>query len=151
MIFNIDAGSKIYFGELDLKLPTDFDENNFSSIKKLFKKIKGDPYSINKIDDILDEIDSITTLEQYKFIKANVFETINQNTIDLEFHVEEGEKFYVDRINILGNTVTSENVIRNQLMVDEGDPFSEILVNKSINNIKRLNFFQTVNHKVLNN
>ena len=151
LIFNIDAGSKIYFGELDLKLPTDFDENNFSSIKKLFKKIKGDPYSINKIDDILDEIDSITTLEQYKFIKANVFETINQNTIDLKFHVEEGEKFYVDRINILGNTVTSESVIRNQLMLDEGDPFSKILVNKSINNLKRLNFFKTVNYKVLNN
>ena len=151
LIFNIDAGSKIYFGELDLKLPTDFDENNFSSIKKLFKKIKGDPYSINKIDDILDEIDSITTLEQYKFIKANVFETINQNTIDLKFHVEEGEKFYVDRINILGNRVTSESVIRNQLMLDEGDPFSKILVNKSINNLKRLNFFKTVNYKVLNN
>ena len=151
LIFNIDAGPKIYFGELDLKLPTDFDENNFSSIKKLFKKIKGDPYSINKIDDILDEIDSITTLEQYKFIKANVFETINQNTIDLKFHVEEGEKFYVDRINILGNTVTSESVIRNQLMLDEGDPFSKILVNKSINNLKRLNFFKTVNYKVLNN
>ena len=91
----------------------------------------------------------ITTLEQYKFIKANVFETINQNSIDLEFHVEEGEKFYVDRINILGNTVTSENVIRNQLMLDEGDPFSEILVNKSINNIKSLNFFKTVNSKLL--
>ena len=151
LIFNINAGPKIYFGELDLKLPTDFDENNFSSIKKLFKKIKGDPYSINKIDDILDEIDSITTLEQYKFIKANVFETINQNTIDLKFHVEEGEKFYVDRINILGNTVTSESVIRNQLMLDEGDPFSKILVNKSINNLKRLNFFKTVNYKVLNN
>ena len=151
LIFNIDAGPKIYFGELDLKLPTDFDENNFSSIKKLFKKIKGDPYSINKIDDILDEIDSITTLEQYKFIKANVFETINQNTIDLKFHVEEGEKFYVDRINILGNRVTSESVIRNQLMLDEGDPFSKILVNKSINNLKRLNFFKTVNYKVLNN
>jgi outer membrane protein insertion porin family len=151
LIFNIEAGSKIYFGELDLKLPADFDENNFTSIKKLFKKIKGNPYSINKIDDILDEIDSITTLEQYKFIKANVFETINQNSINLQFHVEEGEKFYVDRINILGNTVTAESVIRNQLMLDEGDPFSEILVNKSVNNIKRLNFFKTVNSKVLNN
>jgi len=151
LIFNIEAGSKIYFGELNLKLPTDFDENNFSSIKKLFKKIKGNPYSINKIDDILDEIDQITTLEQYKFIKANVFETINKNSIDLQFHVEEGEKFYVDRINILGNSVTAETVIRNQLMLDEGDPFSEILVNKSVNNIKNLNFFRTVNSKVLNN
>ena len=151
LIFNIDAGSKIYFGELDLKLPNDFDVNNFFSIKKLFKDIKGKPYSINTIKDILDEIDSITTLEQYKFIKANVYETIKSNSIDLQFNVEEGEKFYVDRINILGNTITSENVIRNQLMLDEGDPYSEILVNKSINNIKSLNFFKVVNSNVVNN
>ena len=151
LIFNIDSGSKIYFGELDLNLPADFDENNFSSIKKLFKNIKGKPYSINTIDKILNEIDTITTLEQYRFIKANVLETINQNYIDLIFNVEEGEKFYVDRINIFGNTITSENVIRNELMLDEGDPFSEILVNKSINNIKSLNFFNAVNSKVNDN
>jgi len=151
LIFNIDPGSKIYFGQLTLNLPTDFDENNFSSIKKLFKKIKGKPYSINTIDKILDEIDSITTLEQYKFIKANVVESISQNSINLEFNVEESEKFYVDRINILGNTITKENVIRNQLMLDEGDPFSEILVNKSINNIKSLNFFKVVNSKIVDN
>jgi len=151
LIFNIDAGSKIYFGELNLKLPIDFDKNNFISINKLFKKIKDKPYSINTIDKILDEIDNITTLEQYKFIKANVVESINNNKIDLVFIVEEGEKFYVDRINILGNTITSENVIRNQLLLDEGDPFSEILVNNSINNIKSLNFFKSVNPKVITN
>jgi outer membrane protein insertion porin family len=151
LIFNIDSGSKVFFGELDLNLPADFDENNFSSIKKLFKKIKGKPYSINTIDKILDEIDTITTLEQYKFIKANVTETLGGNLIDLKFNVEESEKFYVDRINIFGNNITKENVIRNQLMLDEGDPFSEILVNKSINNIKSLNFFKTVNSKVVTN
>jgi len=150
LIFNIDAGPKIYFGELELKLPADFDENNFSTIKKLFKKTKGKPYSINIIDKILDEIDSITTLEQYKFIKANVIETIKQNYINLKFEVEEGEKFYVNRINILGNNITSENVIRNQFELDEGDPFSEILVNKSINNIKSLNFFKSVQSKIVN-
>ena len=149
LIFNIDSGSKVYFGKLDLNLPVDFDENNFSSIKKLFKKINGTPYSINTIDKILDEIDSITTLEQYKFLKANVNETINENSIDLQFNVEEGEKFYVDRINILGNSVTDETVIRNQLMLDEGDPFSEILVSKSVNNIKSLNFFKVVDSKVV--
>ena len=147
LIFNIDSGPKIYFGKLDLILPADFDENNFSSIKKLFQKIEGKPYSINVIDNILDKIDSITTLEQYKFIKANVLEAVDKDTIDLEFNVEEGEKFYVNRINIFGNTVTAENVIRNQLMLDEGDPFSEILVTKSINNLKSLNFFKQVNSK----
>ena len=151
LIFNIDSGSKIYFGELNLKIPSDFDEKNFSSIKKLFKEIKGKPYSINTIDEILDKIDSITTLEQYKFIKASVSETINKNSIDLQFNIEEGEKLYVDRINIFGNTITSENVIRNQLMLDEGDPFSEILVNKSVNNLKSLNFFKSVDAKVTDN
>ena len=151
LIFNIDSGPKIYFGKLDLILPADFDENNFSSIKKLFQKIEGKPYSINVIDNILDKIDSITALEQYKFIKANVLEAVDKDTIDLQFNVEEGEKFYVDRINIFGNTITAENVIRNQLMLDEGDPFSEILVAKSINNLKSLNFFKQVNSKTLIN
>ena len=151
LIFNIDSGSKIFFGKLDLNLPVDFDENNFISIKKLFKNIEGKPYSINAIDKILNEIDTVTSLEQYKFIKANVLETISKNYINLQFNVEEGEKFYVDRINIFGNTITSENVIRNQLMVDEGDPFNEILLNKSINNIKSLNFFNVVNSKVNDN
>jgi len=151
LIFNINAGPKIIFGDLQLNLPTDFDETNFESIKKLFREIKGKPYSINTIDKILDEIDTITTLEQYKFIKANVIENINQNFIDLVFNVEEGEKIYVDKINIFGNTVTAEHVIRNQLLLDEGDPFNEILFNKSINNIKSLNFFKTVDAKLQNN
>ncbi|MDB3889144.1 outer membrane protein assembly factor BamA [Candidatus Pelagibacter sp.] len=148
LIFNINAGNKVFFGELSINLPSDFDERNFKSIRKLFKKTKGKPYSINTIDKILDEIDSITTLEQYKFIKANVVEDLNQNLINLQFNVEEGEKFYVNRINIYGNTITAEHVIRNQLLLDEGDPFSEILVNKSINKMKSLNFFKKVNYQI---
>jgi outer membrane protein insertion porin family len=151
LIFNINAGPKISFGDIKLNLPSDFDENNFDSINKLFKKIKGKPYSINTIDKILEEIDQITTLEQYKFIKANVVESIDQNTINLVFNVEEGEKLYVDKINIFGNTVTAETVIRNQLLLDEGDPFSEILLNKSINSIKSLNFFKNVESKLETN
>ena len=151
LIFNIDAGEKYFFDDLKLNLPLDFDENNFQSIKKLFKKTKGKAYSINIIDKILDEIDLITSLEQYKFIKATVEENINSNLINLEFIVEEGDKFYVDKINILGNTITSENVIRNQFLVDEGDPYSEILINKSINNLKSLNFFKKVEKKIREN
>jgi outer membrane protein insertion porin family len=151
LIFNINAGPKISFGDLKLNLPLDFDEKNFDSINKLFKKIKGKPYSINTIDKILEEIDQITTLEQYKFIKANVVESIDQNLINLVFNVEEGEKLYVDKINIFGNTVTAETVIRNQLLLDEGDPFSEILLNKSINNLKSLNFFKKVQSKLETN
>ena len=49
LIFNINAKDKIYFGDLKLDLPSDFDKKNFKNINKLFKKIKNKPYSINII------------------------------------------------------------------------------------------------------
>ena len=55
------------------------------------------------------------------------------------------EKFFVERINILGNFNTLEEVIRNNLLVDEGDPLNEILFNKSINNIRSKGYFKNVN------
>jgi outer membrane protein insertion porin family len=49
----------------------------------------------------------------------------------------------------LGNNVTRENVIRNQLEIDEGDPYNEILTKKSENNLKNLNFFKSVKTNVV--
>ena len=64
------------------------------------------------------------------------------------FTITETEKYFVERINIFGNNVTRENVIRNQLEIDEGDPFNQILNNKSTNNLKSLNFFKEVKSEV---
>ena len=150
LVFNIDAKEKVYFGDLNLILPSDFDQENFKRIEKLFNKLKDKPYSINSIDKILDEIDLITAQEQYQFINASVEEDLIENKINLNFKINETEKYYITKINILGNNVTSENVIRNQFAVDEGDPFNEILVNKSINNIKSLGYFKSVEKEVIN-
>ena len=64
------------------------------------------------------------------------------------FEIEETTKFFVEKINIFGNNITRENIIRNQLYIDEGDPFNEILSNKSINEIKSLNIFKDVNYEI---
>ena len=144
LIFNIDAKNKFFFNDLKLDLPIDFDKKNFESINNLFKEVKSQPYSINTISKILDEIDQISSLRQYQFIKATVKENIISDKINLTFKIDETEKFYIKKINIYGNTITQENVIRNQLELDEGDPYNEILTNKSINNLKSLNFFKSV-------
>ena len=149
LIYNINANDKIYFNEFKLNLPEDFDQNNFSSLQLRFDELKGQPYSINLIEKILEEVDKITLNEQYISIKATVDEDIIDNKINLTFNIQDGEKFIVERINIFGNNITRENVIRNQLEVDEGDPYNEILTNKSINNIKSLNFFKTVDQDIV--
>ena len=149
LIFNIDAKSKFFFNEIKLDMPNDFDENNFSDISKLFKKIKGKPYSINLVEKILNEIEIITTNEQNLSVSADVNEEIIDDKINLTFKINEDEKYLVKKINIFGNNITRENVIRNQLELDEGDIFNEILNKKSLNNIKNLNFFKNVKADVV--
>lgn len=149
LIYNINANKKIYFGELFLDLPSDFNLENFETVNTYFSDIKGKPYSINSIQKILEMIEETSIYEEYQSIKASVNEVINNDKINLTFILEETPKLFVKKINIFGNNVTNENVIRNQLFVDEGDPFNEILYNKSINEIKSLNYFRNVTSEIL--
>jgi outer membrane protein insertion porin family len=149
LIFNINANEKIYFGKLDLSYPSDFKDEHFFDLKNFLKKLEGLPYSIHSVDKILDKIDFISLNEEYLSVNADLEENLDSDKLNIKFIIEETEKFYVERINIYGNNITRENVIRNQLEVDEGDPYNEILKNKSVNNIKSLNFFKNVKSEVI--
>ena len=149
LIFNIDANPKIYFGKLKLDLPTDFSKSNYESIEKFFSKLENEPYSLNRVENILEKIEVITINEQYESIKASVNENIVSNKINITFKIEETEKMFIEKINIYGNNITRESVIRNQIEIDEGDPFNQILYTKSVNNIKSLNFFEDVESEVV--
>ena len=120
-------------------------------ITKKFTKLKGDTYSLLKINDLLKDIDKIALTKQYGFINASINEKIIDDKIDVEINVSESEKFYIEKININGNFNTLEEVIRNNLIVDEGDPFNELLFNKSIQKIKAMNIFKSVNYEKSSN
>jgi len=151
LVFNIDAGKKYFFNELTLNLPEDYDEKDFKDIKKIFKKLKGKKYSLDNVEKILREIDKIASLKLYDFIDASVEENIvNTNKINFDFKIKDSKKFYVERINILGNFQTIEEVIRNNLKVDEGDPLNNVLYNKSIDKLRSLGFFNKVDSEVVN-
>jgi len=150
LVFNINAGEKFFFNNLKLDLPTDYDRNNFSRIDSLFNKLKNEVYSYNAIDKILKEVELVALKKEYDSINATVEENIvKKNKLDFTIIIKELVKNYVERINISGNNITREEVIRNNLVVDEGDTFNKILHNKSINNLKALNFFKTVDSEVI--
>ena len=149
LIFNIDSGKKFYFNKFVLDLPEDYERSDFEKIDKIFKKLSNEKYSLSKINLILSEIDRIASQRLYDFIDAEVQESIlDENKIDFNFKIVDSEKFYIERINILGNFNTIEEVIRNQLIVDEGDPLNQLLYNKSIDNIKSLGIFKSVDSEI---
>jgi outer membrane protein insertion porin family len=149
LIYNISSGKKYYFNDLTLKLPLDYDENNFKALTLKLAQLKGEIYSLNSIDKILKEIDKIVLNKQYKFLRSSVSEIFKDNLINLIFNIDESEKFYIEKINIYGNNITQENVIRNVLLADEGDAFNELLHKKTLNDLKSLNFFKDIDSEIV--
>ena len=152
LIFNINAGKKFYFNQFNLTIPDNYEEKNFKPIYDEFENLKNQTYGTNKIQKILNEIDALALSKQYEFINASLkAEIVDDDKLNFTFNISESKKYYVNRINISGNDITEENVIRNLLVVDEGDPFNELLNAKSINQIKNSNLFGKVEFDVIEN
>ena len=150
LIYNIDAGDKFLFNKLSLDLSDEYDKKYFIKINKALKKLENNEYSLTKIEKVLREVDKIALSKQYEFIDATLEESIvDNNKLNVIITLVDTEKFYVEKINILGNEFTLEEVIRNSFIVDEGDAYNEILFNRSINNIKSKKIFASVNAEVL--
>ena len=149
LIFNIDAKNKYFFSDIELKLPQDFNEDYFENVTSFFRDLRGSPYSINSIEKIIEKLEEISIQEEYQSVITTVNEEIINDKINLEFELKESEKYFVKKINIFGNNVTQENVIRNQFEIDEGDSFNDILAKKTINSIKSLGFFKDVKEEIL--
>ena len=92
---------KIYFNDLNLILPIDYDQENFIRINKLFTKLKGEPYSLNSVNEIIEEIEIIVLNEQFGSSKAIVNENIISNKINLDFTLEETDDMLLKELIFL--------------------------------------------------
>ena len=85
------------------------------------------------------------------FINANYSQIVKENNlIDIIINFDDLDKEFVERINVLGNYITEEKVVRNSLIVDEGDPYNEILFKKSLQDLKARNIFKEVTYDIVN-
>ena len=152
LIFNINAGQKYFFDNIKIDKQTDdFLNENISIFEKKFVKLKNKPYSKKKINSLVNDLNEFALSNDFVFINAKFKEIIKKdNKIDISVYFDNLEKQYVHRINILGNFITDEKVIRNNLIVDEGDAYNDILFNKSIQTIKSKNIFKTVKYNSKN-
>ena len=99
---------------------------------------------------MVDELNQFILRNEFIFINASYDSVVKQsNQIDIIINFDELEKNYVERINIFGNFITDEKVIRNNLIIDEGDSFNNGLFNKSIQKLKSLDIFKTINYETM--
>ena len=126
------------------------EKNNFELIFSInanekYNRINGKAYSSKRLNNLVADLNDFTLENDFIFINANYKEVVKKNNlIDVIISFDEIKKSYVERINILGNFITDEKVIRNKLIVDEGDPYNEKLFNKSLQDMRAMNIFKSV-------
>ena len=150
LIFDITSGDKFYFDNFKINYPDNYDKNYFNKINKNLNDFSNKLYSFKIIENMIKTIEDIASTENYEFINVDIDERVtNDNMIAITLNINESDKFFVNRINISGNNVTIEDVIRNELFIDEGDPLNKILFEKSISEIKSLNIFKSVETEIV--
>tara|TARA_A100001015_G_scaffold264571_1_gene312322 strand:- start:47 stop:2275 length:2229 start_codon:yes stop_codon:yes gene_type:complete len=148
LIYSIDAGPRYTINKISTNVDDVFDKKLFFTLNDIYKKYIGDFYSPFKIKKMLEELDEIIDNNNLQFVEHNVEEFVENESINIVFNVFEGNKILVERINIKGNSITDEAVIRSEMILDEGDPFTNLSLEKSISNIKSRNIFNTVNYDI---
>ena len=149
LTYSINAGERYKFKKIFANVSESLENDSFLPLERDFDKLIGKYYSQRKLNEVLEKIDKLSEQKELQFINHSVLETLEGSGVEVQINIFEGEKVIVEKINIVGNSVTNDSVIRSEMIVDEGDPYSKLLVNKSINKLKGLNIFGEVTHKTL--
>ena len=144
--YSINEGQRFVIAKIMTNVDPVFDKEIFFPLNSIYKDYIGNYYSPFKIQKLLESIDNLIAKNNLQFVEHNVQETLAQNTIT--FNIFEGEKKLVERIDVIGNNITTEAVIRGELLLDEGDPFTNLGLDKSISALKARNIFKDVTYKV---
>ena len=150
LIYSISEGERFIINKISTNVDEVFDKKIFFPLNDIFKEYVGVYYSPFKIKDLLDELDKLIEENSLQFVEHNVQENVEGDKINIVFNIFEGEKNLVERVNITGNTITNEDVIRSELILDEGDPFINLNLEKSIAEIKARRIFKDVKYNVVN-
>jgi outer membrane protein insertion porin family len=77
-------------------------------------------------------------------LRATRIPNVDTGTIDLEFQIDEGQKAFVEQINIRGNIKTKDKVIRRELAIAPGEVFDMVRVKISKQRLEGLDYFDKV-------
>lgn len=149
LTYTVNAGTRYRVNKISTNVSDVLDKKIFVPLQDNFKKVVGKYYSPFTVQKLLKELDLLIADNDLQFIEHNVNEILEKETIEIKINIFEGKKQLVERVNIFGNTITEEGVIRGELLIDEGDPFSNLKLEQSISKLKSRRLFSSVNQKVV--
>jgi outer membrane protein insertion porin family len=142
--FTIDEGEQYRIGSIDVrsKIPA------LSSrlLEPRLRMSPGDVYNAEAIEKSVEDMTIEASRQGFAFasVRPGADRNSQARTINLVFTAEEGQRTYIERINIRGNSKTRDYVVRREFDVAEGDAYNRALINRAERRLKNLNYFKNV-------
>ncbi len=141
--FTITEGPRYRIGKLDVR--SSLRHVNGESLRPLVASLDHKWYDGDEVQRLSDATQDQLQATGYPFalVRPEIARNTENHTVDLLFDVSQGPRVYVERIDINGNTITQDNVIRRQFDMAEGDPFTPTQQRRSKQSLEDLGFFTT--------
>lgn len=138
----VEEGKRYKLGNVSVE--SDIHDLKPEIFKPLVPMEKGDWYNAKAVEDTVDNLNKQAGLFGYAFADAEpqFVRHPEQQTMDLIFKMKDAARVYVERIDINGNTVTQDKVIRREFRLGEGDTFNSFQIKRSSDRIQSLGYFQ---------
>ena len=138
----VEEGERYKFG--DVKVESQIRDFDSEKLTATLRMKKGDWYDAKMVEDTVESLSETAGLFGYAF--ADVNPNFNRDketlTMGITFDVAESQRVFVERIDINGNTLTQDKVVRREFRLNEGDAFNSIQVKRTADRIKSLGYFQ---------
>jgi outer membrane protein insertion porin family len=151
LTYSINSGKKYKFGDYDIRVSgLSLKEEDINEVKNISNKLlKNEFYSPLTINKINKQITDFLETRRYGNFEINIQDIkATDDKINIIVQLNEGQKSLVNKINIKGNTITEEKVIRDNLIISEGDQLNSSKVKKSIDNVRSKQLFSKVDYKI---
>ena len=142
--FTIEEGERYRFGPIDVEsaLPS----VNVDALRHVILTRTGRVYNAEKVEKTVEALTIEVSQQGYAFgqVRPRFERDEATHTMGIVYTIDEGPRIYIERINIVGNFRTEDNVIRREFRLSEGDAFNRLLVEAARKRLRALGFFKTV-------
>ncbi|UNK39790.1 outer membrane protein assembly factor BamA [Shinella sp. H4-D48] len=142
--FTVDEGQRYNFG--DVNVESTVEGIDPGELKGLVETKAGKTYRAKDVQDTMSAISQRVAANGYPFARVTPRgnRDLGNGTIAVDYLVDQGERAYVERIEIRGNTRTRDYVIRREFDIGEGDAFNQEVITRAKRRLEALGYFSSV-------
>jgi len=142
--FTIEEGDRYRVGTVDVR--SNVRAVDVGLMRSRVRTAPGDVYNAEALEKSVEDMTIEASRQGYAFalVRPRADRDYEAKRVNLIYTIDDGQRLYIEQINVRGNTRTRDYVIRREFDVAEGDPYNRALINRAERRLRNLGYFKEV-------